>query len=392
MSLQLDFLFWKLTSTFIQEGNYRVVSLSESQNELWLENLSQKQAPIIRLLRYNLDWGNWMKKDLDRTVANGERITKKFLKRRVKIVNVYISNHPPLDQLELVERSYMNNQYQKIEVQPILLSDENVSSGIKDLINLIEFNGTIAIPSPLDLFDVQREQKEAINLANHKVKEDRKLFQTANPFFTYMFACIQVLMFFILQLFGGSTNPETLVFFGAKFNPLILEGEWWRFITPIFLHIGFFHLLMNTFALVLIGREVEKIFGKWRFLFIYLLAGIIGCIASFYFNPVGLSAGASGAIFGCFGALLYFGYTFPQVFFRTMGMNILVIVGLNLVLGFTVPGIDNAGHIGGLVGGFIATGIVYFPRKKSVSQLYYVTGTILFLLVSLWIPVISRFF
>lgn len=193
----------------------------------------------------------------------------------------------------------------------------------------------------------------------------RKSMLSSKPFFTYVFMMISFAMFALLELSGGSTNSNTLINFGAKFNPLILEGEWWRFLTPIFLHIGFFHLLMNTFALFYIGGTVERIFGRIRFLFIYLFAGFGGVLASFIFSP-NLSAGASGAIFGCFGALLYFGVIYPKLFLKTMGWNVVIVIVINLALGFYVPGIDNAGHIGGLIGGFLATGVVHFPRSKKV--------------------------
>ena len=89
----------------------------------------------------------------------------------------------------------------------------------------------------------------------------------------------------------------------------------------------------------------------------------MGSFASLLFSP-NISAGASGAIFGLFGALLYFGVTYPKLFFRTMGTNIFFVIGINLVFGFSFSGIDNAGHIGGLIGGFIGAAIAHFPRKK----------------------------
>ncbi|WLR56345.1 rhomboid family intramembrane serine protease [Mesobacillus subterraneus] len=162
---------------------------------------------------------------------------------------------------------------------------------------------------------------------------------------------------------GGSTDTSTLIKFGAKFNPLILEGEWWRFFTPIIIHIGLLHLFMNTLALYYLGTMVERLYGNLRFLFIYIFSGFAGVLASFIFSP-NLSAGASGAIFGCFGALLYFGVAKPRLFWRTLGLNILVVLGINLAFGFTIPGIDNAGHIGGLVGGFASAGILHLPKKK----------------------------
>ncbi|WP_371932000.1 rhomboid family intramembrane serine protease [Mesobacillus subterraneus] len=120
---------------------------------------------------------------------------------------------------------------------------------------------------------------------------------------------------------------------------------------------------MNTLALYYLGTMVERLYGNLRFLFIYIFSGFAGVLASFIFSP-NLSAGASGAIFGCFGALLYFGVAKPRLFWRTLGLNILVVLGINLAFGFTIPGIDNAGHIGGLVGGFASAGILHLPKKK----------------------------
>lgn len=120
-------------------------------------------------------------------------------------------------------------------------------------------------------------------------------------------------MFILLEMNGGSTNPYVLLYFGAKYNPAILDGEWWRFFTPMFLHIGFLHLFMNGLSLYYLGTAVESIFGRLRFLIIYLFSGFFGTLASFIFSSH-LSAGASGAIFGLFGALLYFGIEHKHTF------------------------------------------------------------------------------
>lgn len=85
-------------------------------------------------------------------------------------------------------------------------------------------------------------------------------------------------------------------------------------------------------------------------------------VSKFLFTP-SISAGASGAIFGLFGALLYFGTVYRHLFFRTMGMNVISLIVVNLLFGLLVPGIDNAGHIGGLVGGFLAAGAVHLPKR-----------------------------
>jgi rhomboid protease GluP len=187
------------------------------------------------------------------------------------------------------------------------------------------------------------------------------------PFLTYILMIIQVAVFFWLETHGGSTNTTTLIKYGAKFNPSIYEGEWWRFFTPVFLHIGYMHLAMNTLALYYIGIAVESIYGNARFLFIYLFAGFTGCIASFLFSST-ISAGASGAIFGCLGALLYISTIKPKASFRTMGVKVLVVLAIILAMGFTTTGIDNAGHLGGLAGGFLAAGIVFLPKIKKPKR------------------------
>src|SRR5690606_25315449 len=233
---------------------------------------------------------------------------------------------------------------------------------------LVQINETFDSPFQIqasefyDLSLTDELRQSAIQKAKNREREERELFEHGKPFFTYLFIAVQVLMFLIVEINGGSTNVETLIQYGAKFNPLILAGEWWRFFTPIFLHIGLLHLLMNTLALYYLGTAVERIFGRVRFLWIYLFSGFAGSVASFVFTN-NLSAGASGAIFGCFGALLYMGVINTKLFFRTIGMNVIVVIIINLIFGFTVPGIDNAGHIGGLIGGFLATGIVHYPGK-----------------------------
>lgn len=145
---------------------------------------------------------------------------------------------------------------------------------------------------------------------------------------------------------------------------MIEDNQWWRILSSMFIHIGFFHLLMNVMAIYYLGILVEKMYGRWRFLFIYLLSGIGGGLASFAFS-VNISAGASGAIFGLFGALLFFGFIYREIFFQTLGSNVLLILAINLILGFVVQQIDMAAHIGGLVAGFIASAIIFLPKRKN---------------------------
>src|SRR5699024_7010709 len=103
------------------------------------------------------------------------------------------------------------------------------------------------------------------NILNHKKSEVVNVLSYGKPTWSYILIVTNVLIFLLLEANGGSTNIENLIRFGAKFNPYILNGEWWRIVTSMFLHIGIFHLFMNMFALYYLGIVVERIYGSWRF-------------------------------------------------------------------------------------------------------------------------------
>jgi len=194
----------------------------------------------------------------------------------------------------------------------------------------------------------------------------------SNPFFTYILLGLIVIVWLLMEFFGGSTNSAVLVQFGANYGPyILLRGEYWRLFTSMFLHIGLAHLGFNAYALFIFGLEMERLYGPARYLVIYILAGLFGSLASFASRgPNVLSAGASGAIFGVIGMNLAFFLlhrdSFGQ-FGRQRVTSTLIIIGINLIFGFTVPGIDNLAHIGGLVGGF-ALGYGLAPRYEVVNR------------------------
>lgn len=148
-------------------------------------------------------------------------------------------------------------------------------------------------------------------------------------------------------------GSDPISILGMKINELILQGQFWRLITPVLLHGSILHLGFNMYALYALGPELERHYGHWRFLALYLLAGFVGNVASFLFSP-SPSLGSSTAIFGLLGAEGVFLYQNRDLFGkqarRALG-NIVMIAGFNLIIGLN-PGIDNWGHIGGLIGGF----------------------------------------
>ena len=358
-----QYKYWRLVDFLVTECQYKIIYLSEDQQEIWLEEQSGAiKYPVIRLFRIDLDWSNWLSRDMERTSLNAERIRRTLRNRSLKVESMYITAFPPVDSFaHLIDKPFISAD-KKVEIKTILL-DRSIEEWELAGHTIADLN---VVPDTEEERNAQIEtyKEDVFTHIKQNEQEERQLFHFGKPFISYLFIAIQIIMFFLMEGSGGSTNSETLINWGAKVNYLIADGEWWRLITPIFLHIGILHLLMNSIALYYVGPLIERIFGNSRFLFIYLFAGFSGVFASYLLSP-SLSAGASGAIFGCFGALLYFAWQFPKLFFRVMGWNVIIIIIINLIFGFTIQGIDNAGHIGGLVGGFLATAIVHFPKKKS---------------------------
>src|SRR5437588_8953370 len=189
---------------------------------------------------------------------------------------------------------------------------------------------------------------------------------TRRPTFTYLFFGLNIAVFLLIAVAGGSGNALTLMAFGVKSNQEIAQGQWWRLVTPMFIHIGLLHLFFNSYALWIVGPQVEKLYGSARFIILYVLTGVAGVYGSYSYHPYTISAGASGAIFGLFGVLLVFGIRYrdsiPPFFKRAVGTGVLPVIVINLIIGFTIPQIDNSAHLGGLIAGAVLAGVVPFQK------------------------------
>jgi rhomboid protease GluP len=162
-------------------------------------------------------------------------------------------------------------------------------------------------------------------------------------------------VFLLETLRGGSTNPEVLIAMGANHPELIARGEWWRLVASMFLHIGILHLLLNGWALYQLGSLVELWLGSTRLLLTYFVTGIAGSLASVMFTQQ-LSAGASGAIFGLLGALISFLLRRRDMLTpgaKSLLGQLVLWAGINVVFGFSTPGIDNSAHLGGCAAGLV---------------------------------------
>jgi rhomboid protease GluP len=216
------------------------------------------------------------------------------------------------------------------------------------------------------------------------------------PIVTYILLGVIVVVWLLMELTGGSTSTANLVRFGANYGPgILLKGEIWRLFTSMFLHVGLLHLIFNSLALFSFGVEMERLYGPDRYLIIYILSGLFGSLASFAnrgLSPIP-SAGASGAIFGVIGMNLAFFLlhrdALGQMARQRMQSTIWIII-VNLIFGFTVPGIDNMAHLGGLIAGF-ALGYGLAPRYQIADAYTGYTRLVdrVTLLNRVWVPVLG---
>mgnify|MGYP005799230349 FL=1 len=181
---------------------------------------------------------------------------------------------------------------------------------------------------------------------------------------------INVAVFLILSAMGDTEDAVFMLNHGGMYEPLIVqEHEYYRLFTSMFLHFGMSHLLNNMVLLGALGWNLELETGKIKFLIIYLVSGLGGNLLSLYYDqslPLGeraVSAGASGAIFGLMGALLYVVIANRGRLGRLSGRGMLFMIALSLYYGLTSTGVDNWAHIGGLVCGFILSVILYRPGR-----------------------------
>ncbi len=239
--------------------------------------------------------------------------------------------------------------------------------------------GVDAPPTGREAPQIERDQVPNWNRTTMQRQAIRTRFwMSQHPrFVTNILIAINVLVFLVTALLSvtqggglqgvGNIDGTVLFNFGAQVNPLIAQGQVWRIFTAMFLHFNLLHIGLNMLSLFFIGPAIEVFYGKWRYLAIYLLSGIAGGIATYFFAvPNSLAAGASGAIFGIFGALGVFYFVNRRALGRygTGAItNWVFWLGLNLVFGFTNTSIGIVDHLGGLVAGIVISALL-IPRLR----------------------------
>ena len=359
-----DELVMKMLHYFITERNYNPIVMHGITNEIWLENLDEKYR-VVRIISNHIHNDDQMDFDIFKTKKICKQIKSKTLTLSLNVLNIYIDlgdnvnlGNFNINNMKCININKINDFKKYSDILELYPKIDITEGGLKGMELFMKLTTDIS----------KKTESDAL--------ESEKVFSMKTPIITYILIAINIIMFLAMYVVGnGSTDINTLLFYGANNSTLVKMGDYYRLISAIFLHIGVIHLACNMYALYVIGPQLESFYGKLKFVIIYLLGGIIGNLFANIFEINTVGAGASGAIFALFGSLLYFGYHYRVYLGNVIKTRVAPIILLNLMIGFMYNNISNAAHIGGLIGGVLISMALGVPNKGS-SDLK-IHGTIL---------------
>ena len=343
----------KFLHYFITEKNYNPVIVHGIQNEIWLENMDSEFRIVRLVLGYihnkeQLDFDNFKVGRLTR------QIKMKTFTFKMKVLTLYLDINEDVELNDSKSFYHVNALNEKMVVKNEVI--KKYFPDMKDKLKFTEEGAKLYEKINSDILRKNIDSSEKIN----------DLFSPKKPIVTYLLIAIMSVVLILMYTYGSggidSMSVRTLYDFGG----LIKNGSWIRLISSIFLHIGFIHFLMNVWSLNILGKQVENFFGHVKTFIIFLYSGIVGNLLSLILMDNNtISAGASGAIFGFMGALLYFSLNQRTYMGEALKNQILPVIIVNLLVGFMVPGINIYAHIGGLVGGIIISTFLGIKYKTS---------------------------
>ncbi len=360
-----DEVVMKLLHYFITIQGYNPVVLHGAKDEIWLEK-SDADYKIVRIVSNYIHNDEQLDFDIFRTKQILKKIKLKMFTFKMEALSIFVNLG---DSVNISEKDYNNIKCASVkEIKDL----SKYSFIINKFPNILEVENSNE--EGLALFIKLTDDINKKNFEETKKAED--VFSKKTPVMTYIFMAICFILFVLCAISSNNfidLNPNVLYDYGALVNFDSMGNnyvELYRLVTSIFLHGGLLHLICNMYSLYIIGPQLESFFGKVKYTIIFIGSGIIGNLLSMAFlQDTYVSVGASGAIFGLLGALLYFGYHYRVYLSGVIKSQIIPLIILNLIIGFVATSINNLAHIGGLIGGVLvsmAVGVKYKSNKSDI--------------------------
>lgn len=354
-----DQVMMSLVHYFVTKENYAPINVQGVKDEIWLENLNGPYR-IIRISCNSIINEEQFEFDIFKMKHIMRQIKKKTMSFKINALNICLDLSKKVD-----EGNIKNIETIRVEDIKDIFNSEIVKSFPSIKNELLETDDGLEL-----IINVTNDINEKTEKENEKFND---VFSPKRIIFTNIISLICILMYVIVGIYGNNFfnfDANILAKFGANNILLIKNGEIYRLLTCAFLHVGLIHLVVNMYSLRVIGPSVEGLIGKGKFVFIYLISAISASLMSLVFVDSNIvSVGASGAIFGLMGALLYFGYHYRLYLNDAIKTQIIPVILFNLIIGFMMPGIDNGAHIGGLIGGYLATMAIGIKNKSEKKDM-----------------------
>ncbi len=373
-----DQIMMSLVHYFVTKCNYAPIRVQGVKDEIWLENLEGPYR-IIRISSNSIINEEQYNFDIFKMEHIMKQIKKKTLSFNVNALNICLNLDTKINNNNKHINTIVVNSLDEIkdntDIQKVFPDIKNELITTNDGLELI-----------LNVTNDINEKTESENKKYEKVFAPKKLIVTKVIF------ALCIAMYIISIVVNHKFfefDPQVLANIGGNAIILVKAGEIWRIITAAFLHTGLIHLIVNMYSLVILGSQVETFIGKTKFIFIYLISAIVGNLLSLIFLPENVvSVGASGALFGLAGALLYFGYHYRLYLNDAIRNQIIPVIAINLLVGLFV-GADFYAHIGGLVGGYLSAMAIGIENKSTKKDM--INGWIVLILLIVFLSYIIFF-
>lgn len=365
-----DELIMKLVHYFVTKENYAPILVNGVKNEIWLENLDANYK-IVRINSNYIHNNEQFELDLYKINNVGKQIKKKTLSRKLKTLNILTDIN---DEVKIDNNKNIDNI--------IIRNDNDLNK--EDIINLFPKINEEEVKN-LHGLDFLINVSNDINNKTEKENEFyEKVFSPKKIVATKVLILINVIVFVLSFLLSETGIYDVFTNFALN-KYYVKSGEIYRLITCGFLHADIIHLFCNMYSLYIIGTQLENFIGKKKFVIVYFISMITGSLLSCVMSN-SWSVGASGAIFGLIGSLIYFGYHYRIYLGSVIKSQIVPLLILNLGIGFIIPNIDVSAHIGGLVGGLLSTMAVGIENKSEKKDR--INGIICLMILIIFLTII----
>lgn len=359
-----DDVILKLLHYFITEEDYKPVIINGLQNEIWLENM-QSDLKLIRINTNYIHNEEQLKTDMYKARSIMKSIKKNTFSFKMNMLNLLLDTG---DTVKIID----TKNIETIKIDGI--KDFKKNEFVNEFFPKVKEAVLTDKVDPIEFFKLTEDMNQK-TIKNEK--KLAKIFSQKKPVITYILIVLNVMFYLFTSIYD--INGDILYALANNYE-FIKVGQFYRLLSSMFLHGDIMHLVFNMYALYALGPQVERYYGKRRFICIYFLSGLLGSVFSCVFMSSGvLSIGASGALFGLLGSIAYFTYYYRATLQGLLRSSIVPAILLNLSLGLFISGIDLAAHIGGLIGGvLIAMAIGIGDKGRKTDQ---INGAIVFVLM-----------